>query len=142
MPPGFSIKLARDDVTPQLQRLMRNVKNPQPLLRAIGVGLVGLTKETFNNSALRPIAWQAKKDGTPSTLKSREASLWRSIKVQAVTAKGVLIGSDKAYAAIHQLGGRSRPMPARPYFPVWQNQITKEGQQRMKEIIEAWMAKR
>ena len=102
-------------------------------------GLVGLTKETFNNASLRPIPWVNKKDGTKATLKSREASLWRSIKIQTVTPKNVLIGSDKPYAAIHHLGGVSRPMPERPYFPFFRNQLTKPGKQRMKDIIEDYM---
>ena len=81
---GFSLKLTRDDVTKDLQKAMGKVKNATPLLRAVGIGLVGLTKETFNNASLRPMPWVNKKDGTPSTLKSREASLWRSISRAAL----------------------------------------------------------
>lgn len=139
---GLGIKLDRDDVTPRLQKMIRGMKNPQALLRAVGVGLVGLTKETFNNADLRPIPWAAKKDGTKATLKSREATLWRSIRVQAVTKSGVTIGTDRPYGAIHQLGGKSRPMPARPYFPFHNNKLTKHGEDRMAAVIDAYVEMR
>ena len=35
------------------------------------------------------------------------ATLWRSIRVQSVLPKSVIIGSDKPHAAIHHLGGKS-----------------------------------
>jgi phage gpG-like protein len=136
---GFSIRLQRDDVTKDLQRLMGKVRNAAPLLRAVGVGLVGLTKQTFNDASLRPVAWPAKKDGSKATLKSREATLWRSIRVQSVDSRNVVIGSDRPYAAIHQLGGKSRPMPQRPYFPVYNNQITRAGQTTIADVIEDYL---
>lgn len=139
MSSGFSIKLQRDDVTKDLQRLMGKVKNATPLLRAIGVGLVGVTKSTFNDASLRPLAWAPKKDGSKATLKSREATLWRSIRVQSVGTRNVVIGSDRPYAAIHQLGGKTRPMPQRPYFPVHNGQITQAGQTCMADVIEAYL---
>ncbi len=142
IPTGFGVKLTKDDVTKDLQRLMRKVRNPQPLLKAIGVGLVGLTKETFNNASLRPRPWVAKKDGSPATLKSREATLWRSIRVQGVTKSNVFIGSDRPYAAIHQLGGRSRPMPARPYMPFDNQQLSRHGQKRIAQTINAYLRMR
>lgn len=139
---GFAIKLTRDDVTRDLQRRIRKMQNPAPLLRAIGVGLVGLTKEAFKNAALRPAPWKNKKDGSPATLRSREATLWRSIRVQSVSKSNVFIGSDRPYAAIHQLGGKSRPMPARPFFPVLNEKLTPEAQKRMKFIIDAYVQAR
>jgi phage gpG-like protein len=140
--PGFGIKLERDDVTKDLQRLIKKVSNPQPLLRSVGVALVGLTKETFKNASLRPIAWVAKKDGSAATLRSREATLWRTISIKSVSKSNVVIGSDRPYAAIHQLGGRSRPMPARPYFPFWQNKLTPQGQKRVADVIDAYVQMR
>jgi phage gpG-like protein len=136
---GFSITLAKDDISKDIKSMLSKVKQPEKLLKAIGVGLVGLTKETFNNASLRPQPWVPKKDGSKATLKSREASLWRSIKVQSVTKANVKIGSDRPYAAIHHLGGKTRPMPARPYFPVWNDKLTQHGAKRTKEIIEAYM---
>jgi phage gpG-like protein len=106
-------------------------------MHAIGTGLVGQTKRAFNQPALRPAPWKAKKDGSPATLKSREATLWRSIRVVKAEAKRVRIGSDRPYAAIHQLGGKSRPMPARPYFPFYASgQLTPGGAKLVGQVIE------
>jgi len=115
------------------------VKPATSLNRAIGVGLVGLTKEAFNNASLRPAPWVNKKDGSPATLKSREASMWRSIRILQVSGAGVDIGSDRPYASIHQLGGRSRPMPARPFFPVLNGKLTAPALRRISDITEAFL---
>lgn len=136
---GFTIVQTKDDISKSLAKLMAKAKPATPLLRAIGVGLVGLTKQAFNDSSLRPAPWVAKKDGTPSTLKGREANLWRSIRVQAVTGDSLQWGSDRPYAAIHQLGGKTRPMPARPYMPILGGRLTPIAQKRVKEIIEAYL---
>lgn len=136
---GFTIKIERNDIARDLQRAMSKVRNPERLMKAIGVGLVGLTKESFNNASLRPAPWPNKKGGSAATLKSREATLWRSIRVQSFSGSEVKIGSDRPYAAIHQLGGKSRPMPARPYFPFIGNDLTKAAEKRTRDIIEAYM---
>jgi len=139
MPNGFSIRLTRDDITPDVRKRLRKVKPATSLNRAIGVGLVGLTKEAFNNASLRPAPWVNKKDGSPATLKSREASMWRSIRILQVSGAGVDIGSDRPYASIHQLGGRSRPMPARPFFPVLNGKLTAPALRRISDITEAFL---
>ncbi len=139
MSSGFSIKMTRDDVTRDLEKLAGKVKSSATLMKAIGVGLVGVTKQTFNDSSLRPKAWVAKADGTTATLKSREATLWRSISIKSVDSRSVRIGSDRPYAAIHHLGGKTRPMPERPYFPVYNNQITKAGHTVIADVIEGYL---
>lgn len=136
---GFTITLVRDDVTKDLQKLMRKVKTRTPLMRAIGVGMVGLAKDAFSNASLRPQPWRPKKDGSAATLRSREATLWRSLRVQTVSNTNVSFGSDRPYAAIHQLGGKTRPMPARPYFPIWQDKLTDRAAKRTRDIIETYM---
>lgn len=142
MSAGFSISLTKDDVTKDLQKAIKKVQQPEKLLKAVGVGIVGLAKEAFNNASLRPIPWVPKKDGSKATLKSREATLWRSLKVQSVNKRNVRVGSDRPYAAIHQLGGKTRPMPARPYFPIYNDKLTVHGAKRTKDIIDAYMQMR
>jgi phage gpG-like protein len=139
MASGFTIKVIRDDVTKDLRQMIRKVQSPTPLLRAIGTGLVGLAKESFNDASKRPAPWASRKDGSKATLKSREATLWRSIKVQSISATNVKIGSDRPYAAIHQLGGVSRPMPARPYFPFLDDKLTMQGEKRLRSVLDAYM---
>ena len=139
MSDSFSIKLTRDDVTKDLQRLAGKVKDPR-LMRAIGVGLVGLTVETFTREELRPSTWEPKKDGSPATL-YRSGTLKRSIRVVSVTGTSVMIGSPMPYASIHQLGGQSRPMPARPFFPFVNRTLSRAGQQRVSDILAAYLKK-
>ncbi len=141
MSSSFGLKLERDDVSKDLQRMLKGMSagGARPLLKGIGVGIVGLAKDAFNNASLRPAPWAAKKDGTPATLKSKEATLWRSLRVQQVSGMNVTVGSDRPYAAIHQLGGESRPMPARPYFPILNNKLTIPAQKRIKDIMDEFV---
>lgn len=136
MADGFQIRVtSKDDISPRLKRAAAAARSPR-LMHAIGTGLVGYTKRAFNQPALRPSAWKVKKDGSPATLKSREATLWRSIRVVKAEARRVRIGSDRPYAAIHQLGGKSRPMPARPFFPFTPaGQLTTGGAKTIENII-------
>jgi len=43
MIPGFTLKLRRDDLTPDPRKKIRALKDPTPILRAIGTQLVSLT---------------------------------------------------------------------------------------------------
>lgn len=137
MADGFQIRVtSKDDISPRLKRAAAAAKSPK-LMHAVGTGLVGYTKRAFNFPAMRPAPWPAKKDGSPATLKSREATLWRSIRVVKAEARRVRIGSDRPYAAIHQLGGKTRPMPARPYFPFTAaGQLTAAGAKNVGQVIQ------
>lgn len=137
----------RNTLTPDLHVLYRNASNKPALHAAIGQGLVSLGKRAFNDSSLRPATWKAKSDGTPSRLRDT-GTLAKSPRVTEVSARGVTVGSDRKYAAIHQLGGKTpahviRPknkqalktpfglfkkvnhpgskIPARPYLPFYSN---------------------
>lgn len=118
---AFGVKLIRDTATPDLKRLGAAAKDLRPMFKAVGVAVVSLGKRAFNEAALRPNVWPAKKDGKPATLKDT-STLWRSVRVVSAGSKSVVVGSDRAYAAIHQLGGVKRPMPRRGYLP-----FSKEG---------------
>jgi phage gpG-like protein len=141
MADGFRIVIKRDSVTPSLGRIIAGAGNSAELMRAIGTGLVSVTKRAFNNPSLRPASWAAKKDGSVATLK-KDAVLWRSIRVIGAEHGRVQIGSDRPYAAIHQLGGKKRPMPARPYFPFDGNgRITRAGDRVVRSVIKGWADK-
>lgn len=139
---GFSIRLKRDDITPDLRKKLKAVQDPTPLLRAMGTQLVSMTKRAFRDPSLRQSAWPAKRSGGASNLIFKGVLL-SSIRITSLTAKNVTVGSDRKYAAIHQLGGaiQAKPgkklvftiggktifaskvtIPARPYFP-----FTKDG---------------
>lgn len=99
----------RDTLTPDLMRLWKNHKDTKSIHSAIGLGLVSLAKRAFNDAGKRPASWAPKKDGTPSRLR-KSGTLAKSIRVTEATSRGTTIGSDRKYAAIHQLGGKT---PAR-----------------------------
>jgi phage gpG-like protein len=138
---GFSISITKDDLSASVLGMANLTRNPTPILRAIGTELISLTKRSFRDSSLRSIAWPAKSDGSTATL-IRKGLLLSSIRITALSADGVTIGSDRVYAAIHQLGGVIVPtkakslvftiggktifakkvtIPARPYFPFLPN---------------------
>jgi phage gpG-like protein len=105
-----------DTLSPDLRSKARALRNPRPILEAMGLAAEQLTKRAFNEPGLRPSPWPAKKDGSVATLRKNQM-LSRSPRVTSLNSSVVTIGSDRRYAAIHQMGGKTRPMPARPFFP-------------------------
>lgn len=157
-PFGLTIKVTKDDITPDLRKKIRAVSNPTGIWKAVGTQLVSLTKRAFRDEALRQTAWPAKSDGSVSNL-IYKGVLLSSIRITAVDTKGVTIGSDRPYAAIHQLGGIIRPkkakalvftiggktifakqvkIPARPFFPFTPDgALAEKAKEPVKEIVDA-----
>jgi len=139
---AFGIRVVSDTATPDLKRLGSAAKNLRPMFKAVGVAVVSIGKRAFAEAALRPNSWPSKKDGKPATLKDT-STLWRSVRVVAAQEKSVIVGSDRPYAAIHQLGGVNRPMPRRGYLP-----FSKEGKptpfahKTIREVINAYIRAR
>jgi phage gpG-like protein len=136
------------------------------MAEAVGAEVVGIGQRAFNDPSLRPAQWPAKKGGGAATLKVSGA-LWHSLRIVAVTGTSVTVGSDRPYASIHQLGGRTKahkitprngralywpgaphPMksvnhpgsniPARPYFPIdASEQLTSYASQSIASILAA-----
>jgi phage gpG-like protein len=138
-----SLRQVTDKISPALEAKFRAASDKRGIHQAIGLGIVGLTKRAFNDPSLRPSPWADKADGTPATLR-KSGTLAKSPHVVRASAAEVVIGSDRKYAAIHQLGGKTRPhiiraknakalktpfgprksvkhsgsnIPARPFFP-------------------------
>lgn len=135
MADGFSIRVtSKDDISSRLRKAAAAAKSPR-LMDAIGNRLVSLTKRTSRFRDERQAPWKNRKDGKEAKLYDTGA-LWISIRVIKAEATRVRIGSDKKYASIHQLGGRSRPMPARPYFPFRANgELIPRGSQAVERVI-------
>jgi len=108
----LNIRKVSDSVTPQLATLYRRAKDKSGLHAAIGLGLQSLAKRAFNDPSKRPAAWAPKADGTASRLR-KSGTLAKSIRATTSSAS-IVIGSDRHYAAIHQLGGRTKPHIIRP----------------------------
>ncbi len=102
----------RDFITPDLNAKYKAASDKVGIHQAIGLGLASLTKRAWTDSSLRPISWVNKSDGTPATLR-KSGTLAKSIRTIA-TARAATIASDRHYAAIHQLGGRTQPHVIRP----------------------------
>ena len=136
--------LHHDAITPHLRRALKKIENPAPALRAAGMVLVELAKRAFDEPALRAASWPALK---PATIKAKaragksnamlksSGTLWRSLRVIGVDKTRVTVGSDRPYAAFHQLG--TRHIPARPFFPVTaQGNLTPLAKERVNSAIE------
>lgn len=103
----MSLKI-KDEVSPDLRRKAQALRDRQPVLEAMGEAIVNLTIDAFRNAALRALPWPLKKDGSPATL-HKKGALVDSIRVVEVSNNSVTVGSDRPYAAIHQLGGQTKP---------------------------------
>lgn len=104
---------ATDTMSPALRALYGKANDKRGIHEAIGLGIVSLTARAFGDPAFRVSAWPPKKDGSPSTLR-KSGTLWQSIRVTETGDAGVTVGSDRRYAAIHQLGGRTPARVIRP----------------------------
>jgi phage gpG-like protein len=147
----------QNSISPALARLIVQVKDRRPVLEAMGTQLVTITKKAFNDASLRAATWPPKRDGSAATLK-KTGALWQSIRITEITATSVTVGSDRKYAAIHQLGGEITPkaakalrffsggrwwtvkkvtMPARPFFPFLGGQMTALAAKKVEDIATA-----
>ena len=106
---GFSVKM--NSVSPDMAKRLSKVIDRRPILTAMAETAVQTTKQAFYNPTLRPLPWPDKADGTPATLRWKQM-LRRSPATKSVSNTAVIIGSDRKYAAIHQLCGKVT-IPAR-----------------------------
>lgn len=113
----------RDGISPDLAKKIGAMKNAKPVLHAMGQTLVNLAKRSFDEPALRPAAWPARKKDTGKPLLIRTTTLRRSLRIVQVANDSATVGTDRPYAAVHQFGsrkkkGRGSGIPARPYWPL------------------------
>lgn len=157
---SFSLRLTRDDVSPDLREKLAAAKSPEPVWRAAATEVVSITKRSFREPSLRIAPWAPKRDGTPSNLIAK-GTLLSSIRVVSVNKDGAEVGTDRIYGAIHQVGGtirtknkpflvfksggktwrvKSVKMPPRPFFPFTPDgQLAAKHQPRLQAIIDAAM---
>ncbi len=134
----MSLIKIQDGITPDLRRRAQAAGDKRPLLAAMGQAVKALGIQAFTDPALRAATWAPRKkepkDGHAILQKS--TMLRKSIRVIEVTNDRVIIGSDRPYAAIHQLGGKH--IPARPYLPFYASgQMTGLGKQRVERALGA-----
>ncbi len=150
----------RDTISPTLKRAAAGIKDKRPILEAMGAQLTSLTIRAFNDPSLRPAPWPAKSDGSPATLRKNQV-LVHSIRIVKLTNSSVTVGTDRVYAAIHQLGGTIKPkhgkalrfslggaevfaksvsIPARPFFPFTEGRMTDLARERLRSVAQAKIA--
>ena len=111
------------EVERRLSRLAARLDDPAPVLERIGARMVESTEARFDTlkapdgSPWAPLAektrrYKGKHEDKPLT---REGDLRGSISAEA-DRDGVVIGSDRPYAATHQFGREEANIPARPFL--------------------------
>lgn len=128
---SFTVKV--DTLRPQLAKLQAAGKDTTPVMRSMGNVFKSITEGNFNSVGAqhRPAPWPAKKDGTAATLK-KSGLLWHSFHL-TVGKNLATLSNPTPYAAHHQFGsskatGRGSGLPARPFYPVVNNQLTPYAQ--------------
>jgi phage gpG-like protein len=111
-----------DRISPGLASLARDVRDKKPILEAMGLQLVSVTKRAFNDESLRPSGWAPLSRSTilSKTLAGkslavlkRNGLLFRSIRVSELSNDKVQVGTDRPYAAYHQFGTRPHVIRAK-----------------------------
>lgn len=149
MSAGLSLTITRDDVSKVLERMKELGARPEPVLRAMGMEFLGITKRNFGSAGAhyRPLEWAKRGDNTPATLKLKGA-LYQQFHL-AVSSTTATVSNPMQYAAIHQFGGVIVPktkkalrfqdrsgrwhtkkkvvMPPRPFFPVLNDALTPQA---------------
>ena len=136
----------RNTITPTLHWNARAIANKRPILEAMGMEFVSLTKRAFTDATLRPAPWAPLK---PATLKHKKGTILResgalfhSIAISELTDIAVTVSSDRPYAAIQQLGGKAGrnhavTIPPRPFFPILEGKLTPHARERIEAIARA-----
>ena len=132
----MDMSVEKDMVTPDLTARIKAAKNRRAVLRAMGMAVVNLTKQAFHDPSVRPAPWPDRKSDTGKKLLVKSSLLLRSIRVVESTNDAVTVGSDRPYAAIHQLGGLKKPIPPRPFFPILGTPSSPELTERAREAVE------
>lgn len=125
----IEIKIDNKAINEKLLELASRGENLRPLMKNIAGIFADSTEENFKNEG-RPDKWtdlaeitkekRKKKNKWPGQILQVQGQLAASVNTQ-YDDDSVIIGSNKDYAAIHQLGGKAGKnkkvkIPARPYL--------------------------
>lgn len=113
----------RDGISPDLAKKIAKLKDARPVLQTMAQTLVERARRSWDEPAMRPAAWPARKKDTGKKLLWSSGALRRGTRVVKVTNAHAEVGSDRPYAAVHQYGsrkkrGRGGGIPPRPYWPI------------------------
>lgn len=111
----------KDNMSPEMRRLLKKVKDKRAVLEAGGAALEGMSIQSFRNASIRPVEWEELAESTLRQKKGKggllidSGALWHSLGHVTRSAE-VEIGTDRFYAPYLQEG--TAKMPARPFIPV------------------------
>jgi phage virion morphogenesis protein len=110
--PEIIIKVdGADAIRERLREISTRVSNMSPILKAIGDRIAEQTKRRFEAGGPAPdgTPWKDPKTPNPKRVRTLTVSghLRDSIRFQMMGKNAVMVGTDKEYAAIHQMGGRT-----------------------------------
>jgi phage gpG-like protein len=136
----ISLTLTRDDITPRLNELVSDDLMGR-MLDAAGTLIGSMATRAFSEPSLRPTSWPGRKDKLPHPLLIKSTDLSQSIH-HKVRGDEVIIGSAKEdYAGVQQLGSRNGRIPARPYFPVLNDQLTGNASAELGDVLSVLVGK-
>lgn len=110
--PEIIIKVdGADAIRERLREISSRVSNMSPILKAIGDRIVEQTERRFEAGGPAPDGspWQPPKSPNPKRIRTLTVTghLRDNIRSQLMGNNAVMVGTDKEYAAIHQVGGRT-----------------------------------
>jgi len=117
--PEITIKIdGADAIRERLREISARTSNLSPIMKAIGDRIVEQTKRRFEAGGPAPdgTPWKEPKSPNPKRIRTLTVSghLRDSIRYQMIGRNTVAIGTNRVYAAIHQLGGRTAAHIIRP----------------------------
>jgi phage gpG-like protein len=132
---AFTLKV--DEISPSLSELA------EPALRrrcvqAMATVVESFAVRAFDEPSLRPTSWPARKPSKASNpLLIQSGNLRQSIHTQVLGNDAAKVGTPAVYAAVHQLGSGKKGIPARPFFPVVENQLTGNANEEIRDVVDA-----
>jgi phage gpG-like protein len=107
----MSFQITRNTLSPALAAIARRLSDKRPLLEAMALSLVSVTKRAFRDDSLRPAPWAPVKKTSGAALR-QSGALFQSIAITGVTQDEARVGTDRPYARYHQFG--TDPFEIRP----------------------------
>lgn len=166
----FEIEIQAEEALSALSSVARGLADASPLMRMIAGSLLAETQKNFESNG-RP-AWLGLSPGTRKRRGAGAQPLQESGRLRASISNDhgsdfARVGSNVAYAAIHQFGGQTRPhvvlprnkkalafngrvvrkvnhpgskIPARPYLPVDRHgTLQPEAAAAIDSDVQAWL---
>lgn len=106
-----------------LSELLKNATNTRPMMRAIATEMVSMTEENFDRESWGGVPWADSARSLSEALDPKRGRRGKTLQLSGQLAASIStqvgtdfarIGSNKPYAAIHHLGGKTAAHEIRP----------------------------